>query len=244
MTLAALQRDFRDWLIGAPNGMAQHADRIAGLNVYHNGYRVRLCDSLEETFGRVLLWVGEEKFLAAAKAHIESHPPQGWTLAVYGEDFPDTLAALYPDDPAVAELARLDWALCRAFDGADAVAQPMPADADWDRATLRFVPTLRLGPVSTNAGAIWSALSAGKTPPAAVLLPAPGALLVWRQELVPCFRTIEAQEQAALEMMLAGLSFGDLCTALVEKHGPQIGVDRAGSYLGQWLTDGLVTAIR
>lgn len=242
MTLAALQRNFRDWLIDAPNGISQQPGMRAGLAVYYNGYRVRLCDSLRETFERLVLWLGEEKFLAAAKSHIEGHPPRGWTLGVYGEDFPDTLAALYPDDLDVSELARLDWMLSRAFDGADALIQPMDTVIDWDNAILRFVPTYRLIPAHTNAGAIWSALCAGETSPAAKRLPAPGALLVWRQELTPCFRTIDADEQAALEMMHAGGRFGALCTALVERLGPEAGVARAGAYLGQWLADGLVAS--
>ena len=243
MTLAALQRDFRDWLINAPNGISQTPGMRAGLAIYHNGYRVRLCDSLRETFERLVLWLGEENFLAAAKSHIEGHPPRGWTLGVYGEDFPDTLAALYPDDPDIAELARLDWMLSRAFDGADAVIQPMPDAIDWDNAILRFVPTFRVDAAHTNAGAIWSALSAGETPPAAARLPAPAMLLVWRQELTPCFRTIPADEQAALEMMQAGLRFGALCAALVEKLGLEAGVTQAGAYLGQWLADGLIADI-
>jgi hypothetical protein len=242
MTLAALQRDFRDWLVGAPNGMADNPHLRAGLDVYHNAYRVRLCDSLRETFERLFLWLGEDRFLAAARAHIESHPPRGWTLGVYGADFPDTLAALYPDNPDIADLAQLDWMLSRAFDGSDgaAISQAALADADWETATFRFIPTISFGTMHSNAGAIWSALSAGERPPSAIPLPAPSPLLVWRQDLVPCFRILEPEEAAALNMMREGLPFNGLCTVQAENLGAEAGIAQAGAWLGQWLQDGLI----
>jgi hypothetical protein len=244
MTLAALQGDFRDWLVGAPSGLMDDAHLHRGLEVYHNAYRVRLCDSLRETFERVLLWLGEDRFMAAARAHIESRPPRGWTLGFYGADFPDTLAALHPGNPEIADLARLDWMLSRAFDGGDANTPPNLTDIDWDTATLCFVPTLAVGTMHSNAGAIWSALSAGERAPDVVTLPAPVPLLVWRQEFVPCFRILEPEEAAALAMMRDGAPFNLLCTALAERMGADAGIASAGAWLGQWLQDGLIADIR
>ena len=237
MRLAALQRDFR-------NRLTSGTPQREGLGVYHNAYRVRLGDSLKETFERVFLWLGEDAFLRAARVHIENHPPRSWTLADYGADFPSTLAALYPDDPEVAELAWLDWALARAFDGPDAEIVAIPEGIDWEKAKLRPAPTLQLARIGTNAGAIWSALSAGEIPPAAARLPGNAALLVWRQGLVPCFRTIEMEEEAAIAMVRRGQSFGALCVMLVNRQGDKDGVARAGAYLAQWLADGLVIEVR
>ena len=130
--------------------------------------------------------------------------------------------------------------------GADAItlAPDSLPDVNWDEARLDFVPTLQLGRVTTNVGAIWSALSAGNTPPAAERLPAPAALLVWRQEYSPSFRTIDEEELSALDQMLSGATFGKLCLAQVECWGADEGVRRAGMFLGQWLHDGLVAGAR
>jgi hypothetical protein len=242
MTLAAMQRDFRALLVDAPNDMQRRVAPGSGLGVYHNAYRVQLADCLRETFEKVFLWLGEDAFLVAARTHIERTPPHGWTLGIYGAGFERTLEVLYPDDPEVAELAWLDWTLCRAFDGFDAV--PMSPDSlrelDWDQTQLELAPTLQLCNARTNAGAIWSALSAGNTPPAAAALPTPGAMLVWRQGLTPCFRTIETIERDALAMLLAGETFGAVCTMLVERLGQDAGIQQAGAMLGQWLHDGLI----
>ena len=45
--------------------------------------------------------------------------------------------------------------------------------------------------MTTNAAAIWTALSQSETPPAVALLPAPATILIWRHDLTPSFRTLE-----------------------------------------------------
>lgn len=249
MSLLATQRSFRAALQGAAEGVAEHFDdpgMAAGLAIYHNAYRVQLVDCLRETFEQTDAWLGSPAFTDAALIHIAENPPHGWTLGIYGDGLDATLARLYPDDPEVAELARLEWALSRAFTGANATAlspSNLP-DISWDEARLDFVPTLALYPAKTNVGAIWSALSSGGTPPAATLLPAMTWLLIWRQDLTPSFRTIDEDEMAALNQMRDGMTFGALCGQFVENLGEAEGVSRAGLLLGQWLHDGLVATVR
>lgn len=242
MSLAAMQRDFRAWLLDASSTMPVRVVHVAGLDVYHNAYRVQLVDCLRETFEKLVLWLGEDAFVAAARTHIEQNPPHGWTLGIYGEDFDGTLKALYRDDPEVAELARLEWMLCRAFDGPDAQAASLATlgEVDWDLAVLRLVPTFQMAESQTNAGAIWSALAAHEPPPGAARLPTPGTILVWRQDFTPCFRSTDAVERDALEKIVHGMPFGQLCAHLVAQLGPDAGVERAGALLGQWLQDGLI----
>lgn len=247
MSLAALQRDFRDWLTDVPVAMDDWVDghARAGLDIYHNAYRVQLVECLKDTFAKTFLWLGEDAFIDAARVHIERTPPSGWTLGAYGVRFDETLADLYPDDAEVAELAWLDWALSRAFEGPDAatIAADTLAQIDWDRAILHLIPSVRIGRAGTNAGAIWSALEAQDAPPAAVLLPNAGAMLVWRQDFTPCFRTIEAIEQRALEIVGSGSSFTALCTILIEQLGEEAGIAHAGSMLAEWIDHGLILAI-
>lgn len=247
MSLLALQRDFRAWLAEESEEAADRLGRSArpGLAIYQNNYRAQLVGCLSESFERVRLWLGDEPFLSIAAAHIDLTPPHAWTLDAYAAGFPDTLERLYPDDPEIAELGWLDLALSEAFVGPD--AQPIdPAglgEIDWDRAVLRLAPTLATKLFRTNAAAIWSALSAEEMPPAAVQLPAPAAMIVWRKHLVPCFRTAEPGESRALELAGSGASFGALCAALVEDLGEQEGIAAAGALLGRWIGDGLIAGI-
>lgn len=248
MTLAILQGDFRRWLIDRSQ---EAADRIGpaagpGLCVYQNNYRAQLVGCLSETYERTQAWLGEEAFVAAAVTHIDDRPPSAWTLDAYPAGFADTLAALYPDDAEVAELAWLEWALSRAFTAADAdpIAPDRLAAVDWDEAVIRFAPGLITRKTTTNAAAIWAALTADQMPPPVELLPEPAALLVWRQGYVPNFRTIDATEAYAIKLVEAGHSFGALCAALVATWGEEEGIAHAGALLGQWIGDGLIVGIQ
>ena len=247
MSLLALQRDFREHLTQAPPASPDWADgRMAsGLRVYHNAYRVQLCDCLAETFAHTKAWLGGEAFAKVARGHIEAWPPTGWTLGDYGARFADTLGERYPNDPEVAELARLEWLLSRAFEGEDAPALSIGtiADVDWDLAGVAFVPSLRAVPVHTNAAAICAALARDVLPPAATALPQPGVLLVWRQDFTPCFRTVETIEYAAIDVLTAGGAFAAMCALLVDARGESDGIALAGAMLGQWFQEGLISAI-
>lgn len=244
MSLLALQRDFRAWLAEESDEAAERLGPAArpGLGVYLNNYRAQLIDCLAESFARVRLWLGEERFLSIAAAHIDVTPPHAWTLDAYAKGFPDTLERLFADDPEIAELGWLDLALSEAFVGADAApVDPATLGAvDWDNAVLQLTPTLATRHFTTNAAAIWSALSAEEMPPAVQHLPAPATVIVWRKEFVSCFRSAETGEGRALDLARNGASFGALCAALIEELGEEDGVAAAGALLGRWIGDGLI----
>jgi len=247
MNLLTVQRSMREHLIcGADEIRAQiQGDSSPRLAVYRHAYRAQLLGCLRDTFERVWVWLGDAGFEAAARKHIESHPPQSWTLCDYGDDFDRTLSGLYPDDREVAELAWLDWSLRRAFDGPDAT--PIAADSlscvDWNSAILRILPTLRMTSISTNCAAIWTALSEERAPPAAARLHAPMALRVWRKEFSPHFRAVDSIEQHALLMASDGASFAAICSAIAAAMEPSQAPEIAGALLASWLQDGLILAI-
>lgn len=236
MSLPQLQDDFCAYLLDRPNQMA---GQVTGdLGVYHHAYRVQLLNCLRDTFEKSWSWLGDENFEAAAHTHIAAHPPSSWSLNFYGGDFDLTLAALYPNDPEIAELAWLEWSLRRAFDGADAGA-PDPAalaEIDWDNAILHLVPTLTIRTVESNCAAIWTALAEEGAPPPAERLPAPIAIRVWKQGLTPKFRSIDAIEEQALRLLLGGADFAALCAVLDSEQ-------EIGRCLGSWLQDGVIAAI-
>jgi hypothetical protein len=247
VSLLALQREMRDYLLAGENGCALrvHGDPRAGLAVYHNAYRAQLVDCLRDTHEKVVAWLGDNAFEDAARAHVESNPPQSWTLGDYGATFVATLATLYPDDPEVAELAWLDWTLRRAFEAVDCepIAGDRLVDIDWDAAVFSFVPTLTINTVQTNCAAIWSSLAAGATPPPAARSPGVNTIRVWRSGLSPMFKTIEPTEARALRLALAEFSFGEICRIVIDETDEGEAVRVASNLLATWLSDGLVAKI-
>lgn len=246
MTLATLQQAMTGYLTNAPgNDFAAQMQHAPGLSVYQNNYRGSLMACLKDTYEKCWAWLGDEGFEAAAQQHIDLHPSHSWTLDAYGHDFPETLRILYPDDPEVSELAWLEWAMRRAFDGPDAtpIEAAQLGNVDWENARFKMVPTLVLGRVTTNASALWSALDEDIAPPAVETLAQPATLCVWRQDLSPCFRTIESRDARLLQMALSGETFGHICQSLsadMDENAAQV----AGVALGTWLKDGLIVEVK
>ena len=247
MTLAALQQNFQAWLTDGTGEAAGRfpEDALPGLAVYQNNYRSSLVACLEETFPQTRAWVGEESFLAMAAEMIDAHPPTSWSIDHHATHFPAALAAICPDDPELADLAALELALADAFVGPD--ADPLGvtdlSDMDWDSVILQRVPTARLIPLSTNAAAIFSALSAGTEPPSADVLSEPATLLVWRQAHVSCFRMLDPPEAAVIATLAQPRAFAAICQDLGDTRSGEEAAALAGAWLGRWVVDGMVQRV-
>lgn len=249
MTLVELQREFCAHILGdkAPDEARFGKDAEIRVGIYRNAYRARLMDCLRASFEKTWSWIGDEAFEMAARQHAILNPPHSWTLDDYGTGFEVTLATLFPNDPEIAELAWLEWAMQRAFASVDemplsvAAAQAQIAESgDMDGIRLYFIQSLRTSVVRTNCTEIWQAIADDVQPPPSVNLADDQYLRVWRKGLSPHFRICQRGEMAALSMMQDGVTFGTLCTNLAAKDGHEAAVSQAGTFLGAWLADGLV----
>jgi len=246
MNLHTMQRDFRRWLTVADAASARRlADGRRGLDVYQNNYRVQLMGCLEATYPHLRTFVGDAAFRHAAAVHVRHHPPRAWTLDAYGAGFEATLRTVCPDNPDLHELAWIEWSLATAFVARDAAPlEPARlARVDWDRARLGFTPSLHMARLTTNAADIWSALQDGTEPPEAAMLPAPAGVIVWRRGHVARLRVLAAQDFEALQLARAARSFGALCARLVDRHGTEDGIARAGALLADWIGNELLTRV-
>ena len=244
VTLSRLQDDLSAWLqTGDPALTARFGDDAApGLAVYLNNYRLQLLGCLEEAFPHALRWLGEERFWAAARQHIMSCPPVSWTLDAYPQTFAATIEQHFPDEPVVADLVRLEWAISVAFVAADVapLTRAQFTDLDWDGVALRQGAGAQFLAQRTNAVAIWSALSRDEAPPAAELLEEVRSVLVWRSEETPFFRTLDADEVEIFASLEQPRRFTAICEALVARIGHEPGIARAGQLLARWADDGAV----
>lgn len=247
MTLLAVQRQFHDQLLSADapvhSSRAQKFQR--GFGIYRNAYRARLVGCLRESYGRVWSWIGDEVFDRAAIHHLILHPPHSWSLDDAGAGFDRTLADLYSADPEVAELAWLEWQMQLAFKARDeetldpqqfAALTSGFGDADWGNMRLELTASVAMHPIITACAELWAAMERDEPWSGALVLDRPATILVWRQDLQPRFRTVQAGEARALAAVLRRSSFSEICAA----HGSDEAVAEAGTMLGRWIVDGLV----
>lgn len=123
LTLPDLQQAFAEHLGGMER--AELVALVTGdaipaasrLDVYRHHIRHSLAAALATTFSTVQAVVGEGFFRGLARAFVEQCMPRQPVLSEYGAGLPDFITGYEParDLPYLADVARLDWALSRAF---------------------------------------------------------------------------------------------------------------------------------
>ena len=251
--LATLLQDFTQHLLAGQGGIA-HSIKPGGigiarrLHIYHHAYRMRLLDTLRDSYGHTLLYLGDGAFNSAALAYIESHGSTLPSLRWYGADFPAFLHMQLAEEPEVAELARLDWTLRHAFDGPDATPLTLNdmaalAPAAWASVGFVLHPTTVRLQLHFNTLALWQAVNQEQDAPPATPLAQAGELLVWRRGHQPHFRSLSALEATALAQLQAGASFAQMCGTLAETFPDQATAAEAGVLLRRWVEEELLCAL-
>lgn len=260
--LAELQKKFQESVLnpGKPRttawiSAAGRATPETQLSVYTHAYTARLVEVLASDYPAVLVAVGEGHFEQLAVDYIRAHPSRFYSLRDFGQYLPGFLAphagqpARYPDMPWLVELAVFEWTLGQAFDAADGAsfsAQDMAAIPPHSWPELRFVvhPSVQRLDLEWNAPEIWRVLTAD--PPTHVEAERDNASpwLVWREQLVTRFRSLQNDEQQALDTARGGGSFDDLCEALAGLLNEDQVPLRAAALLKGWIAQGVISGIR
>jgi hypothetical protein len=254
--LRLLQSEFQTHLLGEPSSIADAiadapplpvADR---LGIYRNAYRVRLIEALDDTYPILHALLGDDVFSALGEEFVAAHPSVHRSIRWYGRELSEFLGQRppYAEQPILAELAMLEWTLAEVFDAADAEPKPRAAlsavDASaWSELQFEFHPSLRRLHLHWNTAAVWQAMSRDETPPGPVCAEHPVPWLLWRQNLQNYFRSLAADEAAALDSAMGGANFGEICEALAEWLPDDEIPMRAAGLLGIWADSGIIVGI-
>ncbi len=249
------------------------ADAPARVHVYQHMYRSRMIEALESQFPRLARWLGADDFADLTAAYTADEPSRHPSLRFLGARFPDWLARRSDrngsdgDDhhdqspashPALADLARLEWARVDVFDAADeaplaiGVLRAWPADR-FAELPLRLVGAHRLLALAHPVAALWDAIGPAGQAPGKDLEQAaedaralrPESLLVWREGVSVFHRATDAAERAALDAMddtTGGTTFGLLCETLGQQRPAEEAAAQAFAWLSTWSADELLRA--
>ncbi|WP_049623727.1 DNA-binding domain-containing protein [Frateuria defendens] len=221
------------------------------LDVYRHGYRLRLAEALRVEFPGLARLAGEAAFARLLAAYVEAHPSGHYNIRWHGDGLPAFLERAPPwrRRPALAAMARLDWALSTAFDAADEPAlaraelAAVPGDA-WPALRLELQQALQVLPLAHNLEAIRRAADLGEAPPRLRRRRAERALLAWRQAHAVHYRLLDADEAVALAAAMRGEPFAQLCERLATLHAPASAAPRMVALLQAWLDGGLIRGWR
>lgn len=240
--------DIHHWLQRRPTGAP------ALIGAYRHAHTARLLAALRDNFEVLAQAMGDEGFDALGRAYLRAHPPRRPSIRWLGEhlaEFMDQAGDDLVPHAALADLARMDWALRGAFDAADGPTVDEAALAAieasrWPDLRLRLHPSVALLALRWQVEPAWRALNLADAdaPPA---LPEPQArphhLLVWRDGMATQWRSLGEHEAALLQAALAGEAFAALCErSAAQLDDAEAAVPQLVQTLRQWLAEGLVSA--
>jgi hypothetical protein len=168
LPLEALQKAMAAGVLGQtspPLGselQVREANPVARFGIYRNNALLSLTEALRANFPVTVRLVDERFFRWAAQEFIRHHPPREARLCTYGAELPAYLASLPAcrTVPYVAEVARLEWAICTALQTEELASCSIAALAglgsEAAAARLQLQPSLRLIPTRWPVVDIWT----------------------------------------------------------------------------------------
>lgn len=254
-SLADLQRAFQDFLqssgdhpFAAAVRDTRKADRVTLLDVYRDGYALRLIEVLTSDYPGVMAMAGQAEFDYMARAYIAAHPSRHPSVRWFGRSLADFLAATPPFNatPDASEMARFEWLLGEVFDAPDAAAIgadgliALPPEA-WETLSFSPLPSLRLMSFDFNVPQAWQRRDEQEPGNLEVERTAePTVWVIWRPQFTSNFRSLEADEAAMLGALVEGRSFPELCESLVAYVGEEQAAARAAGLLRAWVEEGMI----
>ena len=142
MLLRALWRDARPGVLA---GWTRDGERFArGLQAYQANAGALAERALAAAYPTLQQLVGEQSFAALARHFWLQSPPERGDIATWGGGLAEFVgqAPTLADEPYLADVARLEWAVHRTASAADASAQPVGLErlADGDPDALCLLP--------------------------------------------------------------------------------------------------------
>lgn len=251
--LANLQRRFAAGLVGDDPAAALALLRpLCGLaprlEVYRHAYRARLTEALRNNHPVLHRAMGDAAFDELSLGYIAARPSSQPSIRWFGHALAEHMAGLpqaQAPHPALADLARMEWALGLAFDAAEA---PSLQAADlaavppeiWATQELQCHPSVQCLALQWRVEPLWQALTRDADAQADAPAPAEHALLVWRHGSGPRWRSLAGPEAALLRAALAGQSLAALCEVAAGHAGAEQAPATVAQALHQWLADGLL----
>lgn len=208
------------------NGLAP----AARLRVHANNTRLTLTDALAKTFPTVAALVGDDFFAALAGAYMQAHPPSSAALIDWGQTLGPFIESFEPARPLpyLADMARLEWAVCESFNAADhapATAESLAAlsAAALAAQVLPLHSAARLVQVRWPVDDIWAAHQpgAGQALENIEMVDAPHTILVTRPHLGVYVHGLSAPLGALAQAMAGG--------AVLERAIAPLGEDAPGA---------------
>jgi hypothetical protein len=221
------------------------------LAIYRDAYKLRLIESLTTTFPAVHAYLGTEAFQEVCTNYIAAHPSSYRSIRWFGDVLAEFLRNYYEKKYSfLAELADFEWKMTLAFDAKDTQVLHIADMANvspesWVGMQFILHPSIQRVNYFWNAIPLWQTLINDQELPELQSASIATSWILWRSpDYIIQFYSLSEEEAWAIDALIQGLSFGQLCEGLCQWiNAEEVGL-RAASYLKNWIQNGMVSELR
>jgi hypothetical protein len=234
-------------------GRSRQLTSIERLSIYQNAYFARLIECMRSIYPMLRRTIGDDAFDALAVGYLQTCPSRSYTLDRLGDEFPQFLDQTRPDrdetgEPSeewpdfLRELAELEWAIGKVFDGPGIEHQPtLSAEqlsavdpSEWFNIRLTPAGCLRTMAFRFPVNDYFTALrelSPDTEPPAF-----PSAESSWlalsRRDFIVRRHALEYRQYDLLTSLIDGCTIGEAIERVAVE--PSVDLDELALQLGDW----------
>lgn len=255
--LLTLQNQFQEYLLHSQNDIFNYivnTEKVptdVRLSIYSHAYRSRLLEALAANYPSMQVYLGSEQFETLGNAYIDRYPSHFRSIRWFGDQLENFLHENKPynDFPYLSELAKVEWTMTLVFDAANSDFVKLedlgniPPEC-WVDMHLLAHPSAHLIQLSWNVVPIWQALSQDELPCELLQSDMPISWIFWRSNLINQYCSLTKDEASALDAMLKGNTFGEICEVLCQFVDEKEVAMRAASLLKGWISAGLIAEIK
>ncbi len=250
--LFKLQTQVQDYLLEEKPAIKKaihHSATISAdqrLAIYFEGYYSRLSEALAYNYPILQKNLSRGQFAELAAAYIQTHPSSYRSIRWFGDQFPNYLAEKKLN--YLVELAEFEWCLSLCFDARNSAIlrledlATLPPTA-WENLKFRAQPSLQRCDFFWPVPALWEAINNDSPLPDLIKRTTSSPYIIWRINYQTKFYQLALEEAYALDRLLAGASFGELCLSLCQWIKEEEVSLKAASLLKSWIQSGMLAAV-
>jgi len=260
--LAKLQHTFQDCVLQPDKPVSTAWVSASGraapetqLSIYTHAYRARLKEVLANDYPAILMAIGDDNFNQLADDYIQAHPSCYYSLRDFGRHLPGFISDMiqrhdrYHGMHWLHELALFEWTLGQTFDAANitpVTEQDMATipPEDWPALKFTLHPSVHRLDFEWNTPEMWQTLTDDNPSQVTAKRETATPWLVWREQLITRFRSMQTDEQLAFDKLREGASFDEVCEVLATLMNEDEVPFHAAGLLKGWITQSLISRIQ
>lgn len=249
-SLNELQQKMHAYILGQRDQVLEWVESNSAsvrMDVYADGYYLRLLEILEKDYPKLLKWLGDEHFDGLGRRYIDTYPSKSYSIDSFGKKMAEFL--VQQDLPVHAEMAQFEWALSEAITVAntpileqqDLLSVPQE---QWPEIYIKPHATLQILSLNWNIPAVWQAMDKGLEIPTLLREEVTKTWLVWRKaDQIAYFCPLTPIEMKVLQALVEGQAFWQVCEGLLPWLKEEEVAPFVVNLLIRWLNDQLLSEI-